>query len=97
MTDVDEFLEHHGVKGQKWGIRHDPAKPAHQFSDEELRHAINRMQMERQYNSLTGNTNLKKLGASFVKDHLGKAVSAVVLLATTELVKSGFKKAKLLK
>jgi len=22
--DVDAFLEHHGVKGQKWGIRHDP-------------------------------------------------------------------------
>lgn len=23
MTDVQEFLEHHGVKGQKWGIRND--------------------------------------------------------------------------
>ena len=24
-ANVDEFLEHHGVKGQKWGIRHLPA------------------------------------------------------------------------
>jgi hypothetical protein len=26
MDTVDEFLEHHGVRGQKWGIRHEPSK-----------------------------------------------------------------------
>lgn len=26
MTDVNEFLDHHGVKGQKWGIRNVPTR-----------------------------------------------------------------------
>jgi len=27
MTEVDDFLEHHGVKGQKWGIRNKYGQP----------------------------------------------------------------------
>lgn len=27
MEPVDEFLEHHGIKGQKWGIRNRNKKP----------------------------------------------------------------------
>jgi hypothetical protein len=38
-TDVDAFLEHHGVKGQKWGVRNDRAgfkyqSPSEKYKDE---------------------------------------------------------------
>ena len=28
---IDEFIEHHGVKGQKWGIRHPKLKALETF------------------------------------------------------------------
>lgn len=80
----DDYLMHHGVKGMKWGVRHDRvrkgrgrsrsnvgsqarpdtrsedrkvidsyrAKKRHELTDAELRQALNRMNMERQYKSL---------------------------------------------
>ena len=75
----DDYLMHHGVKGMKWGVRHDKprtassrvrqakpdtrsehrkqvddirAKKRHELTDEELRQAINRMNMEKQYKNL---------------------------------------------
>lgn len=75
----DKVLRHHGVKGMKWGIRNKRTdkkgasadKPkAHELSDEELKKAVNRMQMERQYNQLSGNKSAHrkalKAGAAFV-------------------------------
>jgi hypothetical protein len=55
-------LEHHGVKGQKWGVRrksgshsedaqrHNAAKKkkVHELSDKELKDLVNRMNMEQQ-------------------------------------------------
>ena len=29
---VDEFLEHHGIKGQRWGIRRTPEQLGHKVS-----------------------------------------------------------------
>ena len=65
MSDI--YLEHFGIKGMKWGIRRyqnkdgslTPAgkrrysKPVSEMSDQELRAAINRLQMEKQYDKLT--------------------------------------------
>lgn len=75
----DDYLMHHGVKGMRWGVRHDRprtsrsrvrqakpdtrseqrkqvddirAKKRHELTDEELRQAINRMNMEKQYKNL---------------------------------------------
>lgn len=76
---IENALKHHGVKGQKWGIRNKRTskqgassdKPkAHQLSDDELRKAVNRMQMEKQYNQLSGGKNSPhskavKAGATF--------------------------------
>lgn len=82
--DSSEFIEHHGIKGMRWGVRRkrsadgrvsgDSAsgKPkAHELSDEDLRKAINRMQMERQYSQLIGQNKkgagkVVKTGAAFV-------------------------------
>lgn len=65
MTEIDTFLEHHGVKGMRWGVRKSrnadgssvkkksgPPR-AHELSDADLKAAVNRMNMERQYQKLT--------------------------------------------
>lgn len=59
----DPYLEHHGVKGMKWGIRHDKPRlsrkqkrlaksdygKAKTMSDQELQRAINRINLEQNY------------------------------------------------
>lgn len=82
MTYIDSFLKHYGKKGMKWGSRKSgssskaakkkaSARPkAKSLSDDELRKVINRLQMEKQYNSLTNNSR-KAAGAEFAKS-IGK-------------------------
>lgn len=87
-------LQHHGIKGQKWGVRRyrnedgtlTPAgkkraktlsdsarvkkirkKKITQMSNEELRDANNRLQLERQYKDLTKKKSIgKKIVTAFV-------------------------------
>lgn len=76
MNNVDEYLEHYGIKGMKWGVRRPVGKngrvkksalpKASELSDQELREAVNRMNLEKQYNALAG-TKQKSLGKSFLK------------------------------
>jgi hypothetical protein len=80
MSTTEEFLQHHGVKGMKWGIRNKRTskkgassdKPrARDLSDEELRKAVSRMQMEVQYNKLVGSKSPRhsravKAGGAFI-------------------------------
>lgn len=65
---VDEFLEHHGVKGMKWGIRHKPPsikrsgdsrrvsdlrkRKAHQLTNKQLKTINDRMNLEQNFNRL---------------------------------------------
>lgn len=89
MTTAEEFLAHHGVKGMRWGVRKDrgsgghtggsggTSKPkAHELSDEDLKKAIDRMNLEQQYTKLlapkkpSANTEAK----AFIKD-LGKGLA----------------------
>jgi hypothetical protein len=90
---TDDFLEHYGVKGQKWGVRRKSkgriSEPNPKFmSDDQLRKAINRMEMQKKYKALTteqkthpgkkvANDLLKKAGMTL----FGVAVSTGASLA----------------
>ena len=87
-TEVgQEFLEHYGVKGMKWGVKGGASKRGKQskdyeqastlaskgskaLSNDELRTALNRIQMERQYSQLTATPSKAAVGLSVVKKAL---------------------------
>jgi hypothetical protein len=93
MPDLEEFLEHHGVKGQKWGIRR--ARPARIVSreykkasqlknkhistmtNEELKALNARSNLEQQYHRLHPDT--VALGKRYVKGAVATTVGAAAL------------------
>lgn len=79
-TNIQDFLSHHGVKGQKWGVRNKrgrggrkPATPTNKrfeerrLSDAELNKRIKRMELEKRYNDLNKESNTVKKGESVTK------------------------------
>jgi len=42
-NDLDDYLEHHGVKGQKWGVKNGPPYPLYRQDPVKYR-AIRRVQ-----------------------------------------------------
>lgn len=108
MSEVDNFLEHYGKKGMRWGVRKsggssktakkksstkpDPKK----LSDDDLRKAVNRMQLEKQYTSLVNGSSSKK-GSAFAKEIGKNVVKTAITTVATQQVASALKKAKLVK
>lgn len=108
MKDVDEFLEHHGIKGMKWGVRRrrgsdgrvkgSATKPkAHELDDATLRSAINRMKMEREYKQLSQVTKNRQPAVDFIMKHgtviVGGALAAVATQQVKHALEAGAAKA----
>lgn len=131
MTD-QTVLIHHGVKGQKWGVRRTPEQLGHaprkehkskiaikiskekpkgqtpptkpvqkpastekkkttkEMSDDELRRAINRIELERRYSSLTAKQKSK--GRKIVEEIIGDSAKAVSKKYTTKAMDKGTEK-----
>ena len=94
----DFILEHHGVKGQKWGVRKARSggkastqrttfsKAPSKLSDAELAKRIRRMETEKKYNQL--NRSDTSEGKKFVTEVLtsaGRRVATTVLTGATLL------------
>lgn len=81
FSNLGEFLDHHGVRGMKWGVRKrrneskrsrtfgskgkKPVDPLKDMSDKDLREILNRLQMEQQFKNLS--TPKRSAGAEFAK------------------------------
>lgn len=104
--EIDDFLAHYGVKGMKWGVRKaassgtagraktTSSKPAvKSLSDDELRRRINRIEMERKYNTLTAKQTTSGIGKTLAQE-LGKILlKDIVVGSAKEIGKEFFKQA----
>jgi hypothetical protein len=90
--DREEFLAHYGVKGMQWGVRKNgsrsgkiipsPKATAKKLSDDELKKAVARLQLEKQYTDLSKSQSVKA-GEEVVRN-LGKELGKTALtLAVT--------------
>lgn len=94
MSFVDEFLEHHGVKGMKWGVRRTRSKKEQklrdqrqkvsdkrrQLSDHELKKYIDRLQEEKRLKTLVAeDLNPGKTAAKKILSESGQKVARTVI------------------
>lgn len=88
MSSFDDFIEHYGVKGQKWGVRKKRsstsrtkfAKAPSRLTDSELKSRIQRLEAERKYNEL--NRRTVSTGERLVSDVLtnsGRRIATTVV------------------
>lgn len=87
--EVGKFIEHHGTRGQKWGIRNARSKSssgkkigsdAKNLSNEEINNRIKRMELEKRYTDLSKPS--KSSGKKYAHDILqssGKSAAATVV------------------
>lgn len=97
LDATDDFIEHYGVKGQKWGVRRKSkgraSEPNPKFmSDDQLRKAINRMEMQKKYKSLSSEQKTHP-GKKVVKDLLTKAGMTLFGVAVSTAAPMAVKKA----
>lgn len=89
MNNTEDFLAHYGVRGMKWGRRMSRSsdnlatgllrrKPASSLSDAELKQAISRMNLEKQYRDLNprGLSKANKVVLGIIA--LGTTVNSVI-------------------
>lgn len=88
IDPFDEFIEHFGVKGMKWGIRRDPSgthggahgsakkDPLEDISDDDLKKMVSRLQMEQQFRTLQEKSRNKT-----AVDHGAEIITGLVIPA----------------
>lgn len=106
-SDVD-ILEHFGKRGMKWGVRNSanqlrttrskqkeskPASKAKKLSDDELKTAISRLRLEKDFVQLTTAETSAKPVKNLLTKHGSKAVNTIATTVTTAAVGLALNKA----
>lgn len=95
IMDLDPVLVHAGVKGMKWGVRKASLSPEHStvkkirkskaksLTDAELRQAIGRMNLEKQYKDLNpkGISRANKIALSILA--VGTTINTAMMFVNT--------------
>lgn len=95
IDEVDNFLAHYGKKGMKWGVKKASLSPEHSsvkairkskaksLTDAELKQAIGRMNLEKQYKDLNpkGISKANKIALSILA--IGTTVNAALTFVNT--------------
>ena len=97
MTITEDFIQHFGVRGMKWGVRKRSSggKKATKgkkgkvsdMSDDELKKKVGRLNMEKQYTQLTKNKrdqSLVRKGAKVAGEIVGKSAKKSITTVTTK-------------
>ncbi len=89
LQEIQEYFEHAGVKGMKWGIRKDSssgsgtkAQGSSGLSNAQLQTRINRMSLEKQYTELVAKENARNV-STLAK---GLSVAAGILASSGKQV-----------
>ena len=103
MSDHDaareEFLEHYGVKGMKWGVRkrseptskHTLTNRAKQLDDAELKKAVERLRLEREYVNINKDLVPSNPAKTFIARYGNQAVSVAVGAVVSAVVKAALR------
>lgn len=95
IIDLDPVLVHAGVKGMKWGVRKASLSPEHasvksirkskakSLTDAELKQAIGRMNLEKQYKDLNpkGISRANKIALSILA--IGTTVNSAIMFVNS--------------
>lgn len=92
-------LYHHGVKGQKWGVRRTPKQLGHdkpkkrmsELSDDELNRKVKRLELEKRYKDLSRNEGSAR-GKKFILDVLEASGKNILTQAVTYVAGVGVNK-----
>jgi hypothetical protein len=107
-SNGEDFLIHYGKKGMRWGVRtvpkratsssssSKPKKSAKSMTDQELKDAVSRMQLEKQYKQLSSETSTKTRGkraTEFLLKQGGDITMSVMKQQTTNYLNNEISKA----
>jgi hypothetical protein len=95
IDEVDNFLAHYGKKGMKWGVKKASLSPEHasvksirkskakSLTDAELKQAIGRMNLEKQYKDLNpkGISKANKIALSILA--IGTTINSAMIFANS--------------
>lgn len=94
MAEVNEYLQHHGVKGMRWGVKKSSSrrsggkttyqKKPDRLSDAELSRRIKRMELEKKYSEL--NAPSKSSGKKFAQGLIQNQGNRLAATATTAVI-----------
>ena len=87
---MSDTIQHHGIKGMKWGVRKD-RKSVKDMSDKELQKANNRMRLEREYKELK-HPNISRAKNVYRKAVIGGLSGAAGALTIKAIKQYGAKK-----